>query len=366
MFATARTVVTASLVAALSLGTVAAVAPATTGSFVGSAAAATEQQQTRTVLNQNGEEVVIPAEITRVGTGIGAFNQIVEMLGQGNGKLVAAVTENVNDDFLKVFPDYSESNPKGYSSLSVEDLIAADAQVVCGPSRIFSEEQLAQLEQAGIAFVAIDSLATVDELCQATLIIGEVMGEEELEFAEQFVEYFQTTMEESIEATKDIPEDERPTILQIWPSGDVYTTTNKTDICQQYMEAAGAVNVAADFEGSGRQLEVSAEQILEWNPDYIIVRSVEGREMIMKDPALQQVTAVQNDDVYCIPTGLFLWSARSDEGVLMVPWLNSILNPDLFPDIDMEQVVSDFFKDFYGYELPQENLEAILNGETHI
>ena len=135
-------------------------------------------------------------------------------------------------------------------------------------------------------------------------------------------------------------------------------------MCESYFTAAGAVNVASDYagEGNGTALTVSAEQVLEWNPQYIIVMYNEAKDEIMADEALAEVDAVKNGNVIVIPSGAYYWSVRAGEGALMTPWLLSVLHADLVPDLDMTQEVKDFYSNFYGYELSDEQTAGILDG----
>lgn len=329
-------------------------------------AAATEQDaSTRTVTGDDGVEVTIPAQVDRVAPTIGAFSQVTEMLTQGNGKIVAAATNNISDAFKSVFTDYTESNPDNRDASSVEDLIAADTQVVYGPKTAYSDEQLAQLEAADIAFVNLSHFSTVDDMCNCIETIGEILGEDEAAMARQFVEYYRNSISDASDRTAGLSDGEKVTVLQLSNNGGQYTCTNGDDICNEYFTAAGAVNIAADYagtsSGSGTSLTVDAEQIVEWNPRYIIAMNATARDAILNDAALANVDAVANGNVYTCPTGLYLWSVRSGEGAMMTPWLGTLFYPDLFSDVDMVQVVQDFYETYYNYDLPESEAQAIVN-----
>lgn len=327
-----------------------------------------EGPDTRTITDSHGNEVIIPGDVTRVAPIIGAFAQVTEMVTQGGGNIVAAATQQISDDFKKVFPDYEQSNPNNYSAQSVEDLIAADCQVAFGPSSVFSDEQKTQLQAANIAYVALDNIRSVDGMCESIQTIGDILGDDASKVAEQFVNYYRQGIQTSTDATANLADDEKPTVMQVSYNGGQYGTTNGGDISNEYFVAAGSTNVAADYSGdsNGRQLTVSTEQIVDWDPQYIFCMSSEGTDAVKADPALATVQAVVDDHVYTVPTGVYLWSVRSGEGALMTPWLDTILHPDLFPDIDMVAEVQDFYGTYYNYELPEEDAQAIVNGETHM
>jgi len=325
-----------------------------------------ETPEMRIVQGDDGSEVEIPYTITKAAPLIGAFAQMTEMLTVGEGKIAAAATDNISDYFKQVFPDYEESNPNNYDASSVEDLIAAGAQVCYGPTSILSEEQLAQLKEAGIAYVPIDNIKTVEGMSNAFLIIGEILGEDEYTRAQEFVDYYQGNIDLCKERTTDMAEEEKITLLSLFYSADTYATINGGDICSEYVEAAGAVNVSKEYspDAGSNNLTVDAEQIVAWNPQFIMTSNQEGKEAILNDPALATVEAVKNNNVHVCPYGVYLWSVRSGEGSMLPLWLGTQLYPELFSDVNMESVVKEFFNNWYNYDISEEEIQNTLNGDN--
>ena len=375
-FINRQTVVAASMAAVLSFGAVAGIALAEGGqganSGQGGQAAASDQASsrvsvsctqgdTRTVTDMNGDEVQVPAEVSRVAPVIGAFAQVTAMLDPTHGdETVAGTTSAQTAVFDEVFPN---CNAEQVDSSNVENLISADVQVAFGPAGMFSDEQLDQLEAANIAYVAL-GIKNVEALDQSILTIGQIMGDEEYATAQAFSDYYMGWIEKATDLTKDIADGDKPTVMQLRISGGEYTTCNSSDVCESYFNAAGAVNVASDYagEGNGTALTVSAEQVLEWNPQYIFVMYNEAKDEIMADPALAEVDAVKNGNVVVIPNGAYYWNVRAGEGALMTPWLMTVLHPDLVSDLDMNQEVKDFYSTYYGYDLTDEQVAGIMDG----
>lgn len=206
---------------------------------------------TRTVIDSDGNEVEIPENVTAVAPAIGAFAQVTEMILDGNGKITAAATQQISDDFKKVFKDYTESNPNNYDSSSVEDLIASGAQVVYGPKTMYTDEQLEQMEKAGITFVSVSNLSDSASMMESFKLIGEILGEEESARAEKFCDYYQKSIEDCQARTKDLDENSKKKVLRLSVDGGTYSTVNKTDIFNSITEEAGGINVAADYEVAG-------------------------------------------------------------------------------------------------------------------
>jgi iron complex transport system substrate-binding protein len=323
-----------------------------------------EPTPTRTVKDSRGETVAIPAVVERVAPLIGAFAQITEMLTLGGGKMVAFPVGNISREFREVFPDVNESNPRNLDSGSVEDILASGAQVVYGPQSRLSSDGVEFLRSRGVSVVILDSLGSSDGLAESFATIGEILGEEEAARAGEFIDYYRKGLADAASRTASVPPERRVRALVLSRVGGSYGTVNENDICNEYLQAAGAVNVAADYPGSGPNPapRVDPEFVLGWDPDLIFTYSQTQKEDILKDPALATLKAVAGGRVVVFPAGIYLWSVRSGEGAMMAPWLGTVLYPELFADVDMAATVQDFYLRFYGRTIDRAEAERVLKG----
>ena len=351
-----------------------------------------QSSSTRTVTASDGTQVEIPAQVTKVAPTIGALAEVTMIVSKGDPVISAAATQQIGDKFKQYFPRYSEGNPNDYSAQSVEDLIASGTQVVFGVQSMYSDDQLDQLKQAGIAFVPINSVSTVDELCDATELIGEILGGDYQQQAQKFSTYWKQQLSDAQNATASVSS--KQTILEAMYNSGSFTTVNSSDIMNEYFEAAGLTNVAADLQksaggnnsqGSGNKsqnsgnngqgssnkgsggaqgIAIDAESIAQMNPEWIITNSQEGKEALMSNPALSKVTAIANNHVLVSPQGAYLWIVRSGEGAMVPMWLVSQVYPDLAGSYDAKTAVKDFFKEYYSYDLDDAAAEGILAGQS--
>ena len=344
-----------------------------------------QSSSTRTVIAADGTQVEIPAQVTKVAPTIGALAEVTMIVSKGDPVISAAATQQITDKFKQYFPRYSEGNPNDYSAQSVEDLIASGTQVVFGVQSMYSDDQLDQLEQAGIAFVPINSVSTVDELCDATELIGEILGGDYQQQAQKFSTYWKQQLSDAQNATATVGS--KQTILEAMYNSGSFTTVNSSDIMNEYFEAAGLTNVAADLQksstgsngqssgsngqnsgnkgsGGAQGIAIDAESIAQMNPEWIITNSQEGKEALMSNPALSKVTAIANNHVLVSPQGAYLWIVRSGEGAMVPMWLVSQVYPDLAGSYDAKTAVKDFFKEFYSYDLDDAAVEGILAGQS--
>jgi iron complex transport system substrate-binding protein len=323
-------------------------------------------QETRTVLDSLGQKVEIPKVVDKVAPVIPAFAQVAEMLTRGGGKVVAFPSSGVSDYMKKIFPDLVRVNPKGYDSRSMEDVIASGAQVVFGPIGLtLSDSQKTLLRDAGISVVAVNGIRTVEEMSQSFSIIGSILGEAEAQRAEEFVQYYKGNVAKAARLTSQVPQERKLRVLFLYGSGGAYRTINKNDISHHYLTAAGGVNLAVDYlaDTPGMGGNVDKETIVNWDPEVIFSSGPVDRLDILADSALAVTSAVQNGRVYACPKGIFVWFARSAEGAMMPLWLGTKLYPEIFKDVDMKEVVRDYFDNFYNYRLPEDELATILNLE---
>lgn len=344
-----------------------------------------QSSSTRTVTAADGTQVEIPAQVTKVAPNIGALAEVTMIVSKGDPVISAAATQQIGDKFKQYFPRYSEGNPNGYSAQSVEDLIASGTQVVFGIQSMYSDDQLDQLKQAGIAFVPINSVSTVDELCDAIELIGEILGGDYQQQAQKFSTYWKQQLSDAKNATATVGD--KQTILEAMYNSGSFTTVNSSDIMNEYFEAAGLTNVAGNLQkssagsngqgsggngqGSGNKsgggaqgIAIDAESIAQMNPEWIITNSQEGKEALMSNPALSKVTAIANDHVLVSPQGAYLWIVRSGEGAMVPMWLVSQVYPDLAGGYDAKTAVKDFFKEYYSYDLDDAAVEGILAGQS--
>ena len=113
---------------------------------------------------------------------------------------------------------------------------------------------------------------------------------------------------------------------------------------------AGGVNAAAEITDT-YWAEVSYEQVLAWDPDYIVLASDADYTVddVLADPNLAGCAAVENGNVFQIPGDAEAWDSPVPGGILGAVWLSSVLHPDLCPEADSLAVIDEFYQTFYGF-----------------
>lgn len=149
---------------------------------------------------------------------------------------------------------------------NIEQIIALEPQVLLMGTMAQTEEQVKQLEDAGIKVVISDA-QDIDGVYEAIGIIGELTGH--AAEAEAVTQDMQKTFDEVKEqaagdGTETVYFEVSPLEYGLWAAG-------KGTFMNEIAEMIGLKNIFDDVEGWA---EVSEEQILERDPDYIVTISM--------------------------------------------------------------------------------------------
>ena len=113
---------------------------------------------------------------------------------------------------------------------------------------------------------------------------------------------------------------------------------------------AGGVNVAAEITDT-YWVETDYEQLLTWNPEYIILASDADYtvEDVLADPNLVDCAAVANGNVYQMPSKAEAWDSPVPSGILGSLWLANVLHNDLLTDADCTAKINEYYETFYDF-----------------
>lgn len=168
------------------------------------------------------------------------------------------------------------------------------------------------------------------------------------------------------ERVASVADEDKPRVMIAYYYDDAggLRTSGHNFFGQYWIEVGGGINVAQDLDGSP---SVNMEQVYQWNPEAIFITNFSPRlpedfynNTIPADD-WSTVDAVQNGRVYKFPLGMYRWFPPSSDTPLALMWMAKTLHPDLFADIDMEQMIRDYFTRFYNVEITEEDLQKIYN-----
>ena len=246
----------------------------------------------------------------------------------------------------------------GAGEVNYEEALKLQPDVVFASDKDVTETARKQ----GLATVNV-AFQDYDGLREDIRITAEVLGADAQEIAKEWQDYLDANIKLVEDRMKDIKEEDRVKVLHIASSDSFTKVDGRKCIVDEWIKLAGGVNA---LEKEGNLIEVTMEEIVAADPEVIImgVGAASAVEALKADEAWSGITAVKNGAVYANPNGVFSWDRYSGEEALQVLWAAKKFNPDKFSDIDIEKETKDFYMQYYGYQLTDDECSRILNGEN--
>ena len=343
--------------AASASGSAAASASASTSASASAAAGATQ-----TITDLKGATVEVPTKIEKIVDLWHAHNQVIMMLGAAD-KLVGTTEVFKKRPWPNIiYPRLGEVEAlvvgTGAGEVNYEEALSLQPDVVFASDDNVTETARKQgLTTVNVAFQDYDGLRN------DVKVTAQVLGSDAEDLAKEWQDYLDANIKLVEERMAGINDADRVKVLHIASSDSFTKVDGRKCIVDEWIKLAGGVNA---LESEGNLIEVTMEEIVAADPEVIImgVGAASAVEQLKADEAWSGITAVKNGAVYANPNGVFSWDRYSGEEALQVLWAAKKFNPDKFEDIDIEQETKDFYMQFYGYSLTDDEVSRILNGEN--
>ena len=198
---------------------------------------------------------------------------------------------------------------------------------------------------------------TLEELIESFAYIGKLVNKEARakELQEYGTNVLNLAKEISLKANK------KPKVYYAEGKNGLETECD-TSLHSELITLAGADNVHKCKETNpfGKQ-SINFEQVLQYNPEIILVYEKEFFQNIYKDSKWKHITAVKNKKVYFLPKGPFSWFDRppSFMRLLGLKWLLSVFYPEVY-QLNIYQEAKEFYHLFLNMPLSHEQLNEIM------
>ena len=253
------------------------------------ASVAADEEAVR-VTDMTGREIVMDEYADRIVALTASDCEILYAVGAGDKLVGRGEYCDYPAEVLDV-----PSVQSGYDT-NIEQIIALEPQVLLMSTMAQTEEQIAQLEEAGVTVVVSDA-KDIEGVYTAIDMIGQLVGKEDE--AAQVIDGMKDTFTElsenaSGDGSKTIYFEVSPLEYGLWSAGS-------GTFMNEIAEMLGLTNVFADVDGWG---EISEEQVIERDPDYIVtiqMYSGEGptpEEEILSRTGWENIAAVQNEAIF--------------------------------------------------------------------
>lgn len=328
-----------------------------------------ETAETREITDMAGRKVTVPAaenieSVFSAGPVAAIFLYMVapdKLLGW-NYEL-NDVEKSIILDKYQDLPNFGMGDAVNY-----EAVIAANPTIAINSGKIndtMVSDCDALSESLGIPVVAVDN--ELNHSAEAFRFMGELLGVED--HAEELAQYAEQVFTD-INALSDIPEEKKVSVY-FGNGEDSLETAPRGSQHAQILDAINAVNVADLELGDGSRVQISAEQLLAWDPDVIVVNGEpkadksgnSAAEDILSNPDYASLKAVQDQKVYGTPNAPFSWVDRpaGPNRLIGMRWFSALIYPE-YIKCDINEEIHKFFDLFYHVDLSDEQLENVLKG----
>ena len=319
-------------------------------------------EEKRVFVDSCGREVLVDKEITKVALS-GTLAQIV-VFALAPEKMVGLVSEwdSMAKEYLAT--EYYQMPVIGQlyggkGEINLEELLAVAPQLVIdiGEAKEGMAEDLDALQQqTGIPFVHID--AYLDNTAEMFRIVGDLLGAEEQ--AEKLATYW-TTHFDMVNDILDEVGDGKAELLYIAGDEGLNVIANGAYHSEVIDMFSNNIAIVENPSSKGTGNEVDMEQLLMWNPQYLIFDSESIYDQVAERPEWQNMDAVKAGRYYEVPAGPYSWLGfpPSVQRILGMMWMEQLFYPE-YCDFDLKEAVKEYYSLFYHCELTDAQYEALV------
>jgi iron complex transport system substrate-binding protein len=291
-----------------------------------------------------GREITVPEDVERIVTTYKSATQFVLALDAGDKLVGVSVKTDKQPLFVNLQPELAELPQVGSkrNGINLETTMSVNPDLVILYPHRDALETAEKLKEQGVTALIINP-ESLDQIRKTTELLGEILNKEE-KAAEVLAAY--NKIDRLTEKTAELPESEKK---KIYFANSEFTDSVGSEMMQTALiENAGGINPAAELKTGF--LTVSPENILEWNPELVIVSQYFNGDLdkLAQENKYQNVSAFKNNDLYRVPSSLEPWDFPSPSAFIAQLWLAQKAYPAEYQDINYQNQVNDFYQTLYG------------------
>lgn len=309
------------------------------------------------IIDMTGKKVTVSKKVNRLADLWHANNQIVLMLG-GQKKIVATTPMIKKQGWFNlVDPQIKKAaSPTTGQDIQIEELLKTkpDLVIAADPGQV-KQARNAKLPTLNLMFQNFAGLK------KSVSLTGKILGSKESKMAKRYNSLLDQNLQEVKQKTR--KSENKPRVLHIVDSQDLYKVDGRKTIVDEWIKAAGAQNAV---KATGNMITLNSEEIIKNNPQVIIIgqtSTAKARKLVRNNSVLKQTAAAKNNRVYGNPQGCFPWDRYSGEEALQVLWAAKLFHPNDFRKLNLVKRTQAFYQEFYHFRLSSAQAKRILTGE---
>lgn len=311
----------------------------------------------RTYTDMSGREVSIQGEIKAYAISWVGCADIFAMLDNCKGMVAYPKTSTSYSRFVKEYVDESNMIMLPKEDISAEEVMNSGAEVVF--ARIKDIEGIVdQLEKAGIVVVDVE-FKDYKEMLKSVQLCADILGTEETKNkANSFVKYGNETLSAIETLVQENKSNVSATALVIRDTKD-YRAYGPGRYAGKWIEMCG-FTCPLETDDPEAYVNLTAEEIAQYDANYIFFALPGEAQNMSSDSKWAGLKAYDNGRIYNCPECFNTWCNQGSESLLQLYWACEILYPEKI-SYKMEDIVYNFYKNFYSLELSEEEIASMLN-----
>lgn len=299
-----------------------------------------------TVTDQLGREVVIQEKPETIISGYYISTSLLIALGEADS-LVGVEAQAVKRPVYGLAAPVLLTLPGvgTVKELDLELCAALEPDLVIVPAK--PKEKIPAMEELGLTVLAVNP-ENRELMKEMTALLGTATSNQET--AQRLIDATDKLSADLRTALAPVLEKEEKPTVYLGGNSSFFSTAGPAMYQHSLIEQAGGRNVAEALSDT-YWAKISYEQLLAWNPEYIILtaNAAYSVDSVLADEQLADCRAVKNGCVYQIPGDIEAWDSPVPGSVLGSLWLASILHPEACPADLYQQAVTAFYEEFYGF-----------------
>ncbi|UWG96629.1 ABC transporter substrate-binding protein [Dehalobacter sp. DCM] len=323
------------------------------------------------VTDYYGNKVKVKQNPAYIGSLFAVATHIFAIYGDVD-KIVTIPDGNTRDYlFCQIYPQISKARiVKGNNVLNIEEVVKQPRPevLIANPEVTTDEATVKKLTNLGIPVVTI-AYDNIEQQKKTMEMLGTIADREKE--AADYNKYYQSVVELVNSRIKDIPDSEKKTVYHA--INELLRTDAVNTLSADILDKCGVKNIAFQGPQGAKTTQLSIdkhyialEELLEANPEYILINGGDVLDYINKSTQLHNLKAYKEKHIYLMPLGVSRWGhPTSIESPLAMLWIAKTIYPDLFADIDICTETKDFYKNYFHYELSDAQVTKILEGREY-
>ena len=260
---------------------------------------------------------------------------------------------------LKAYPELKSKIALPRRNVSTESIIESGAQVVILRENDYPE-LTRDLRAMGVPVVDMN-FENFEDLKKCVTLFANIINTDEVKAkAKKYNKYLDNNIKLAAEFRENNHLNTDVSVLALRDADDLEAYS--PDRMMDSWASACGFNYCLKSAPGNQNLKLTPEQMLQFDPDYIIFVFDGNAEKFMQNEKMATLSAVKNNRVYQSPTVFNPFVVSGVEVALQMQWMYAIVYSDII-DYDMVQITKDFYDEFFGYEMDDETITTLLGIE---